>query len=117
MEQTKAWQQKQYFETTHSRLLYLIRLEPEFGIGQEDESSLLFLTIPVYPSNKPHDPVKGELVELCIGLTAPEFAKLVWAFFGEIVREGNYLEWLLKRLLHKRYAVMTFSGCMNPTIG
>lgn len=69
--------------------------------GFENPKSRLAITV------RCTDIMTGQPVDVQLWLTIPQFAAIVWEFFSEIVRESNFFSKALRRLMSKRYAVMT----------
>jgi hypothetical protein len=77
------------------------------GCGYEEKESVIWLNLQVATPIGPDDQPCGEVVRLAIALTPAQYAQVVKQFFWDVTVGSSLMAKFLKRLLQKRWAIMT----------
>jgi len=77
------------------------------GCGYEEKESVIWLNLHVATPIGSDDQPCGEIVRLAIALTPAQYAQVVKQFFWDVTVSNPLMAKFLKRLLRKRWAIMT----------
>lgn len=87
------------------------------GVGGEGPESRHFLNLTVQPTTNPYGDPVGEPIDITLALTPRQMAQIVRHFFADIILWSGIYEGLLRRLLTKRWALMTSPVFKTPKLG
>lgn len=77
------------------------------GQGHETPESVHFINVTAQPMSGPYGHAIGEPVEVSLALTVPQMAQIIMHFFWDIITRKGVCGQFLRRLMEKRWAVMT----------
>lgn len=84
------------------------------AVGYESPTSRYVLSIKAHPSYSIHGPASEEIVRVQISLTVSQFGQIVLAYFRGLIRERTWARPFFRKLMIKRWAVMTHPHYLSP---
>ena len=86
------------------------------GVDREGPESRHFLNFTVRPTSGPYGTPIGEPMDITLALTSRQMAQIVRSFFVELIYKDGIFTQMFRRLMTKRWAVMTAWEYKTPVL-